>query len=234
MDCFVAARLAMTDGERRRNRDILSRGDDEQPRARLRNEQRRVDDQRAKSVALFRQRLADFGKVLAAMRGERAADIFEHDERRRTALLARAPSSAPRTARTSRTFRPSVPRRRRRATGPDRGRTPRRDRRGRATALWITRARRRRAALRRPNWRGSFRPFCDRSHWRKGSASRRRDRRGPCRRRRRIRNRQAYRPCAIRSKCSVSAWRRRRDPKRRVTALRTRNREHCHIGFMLL
>ena len=86
------------------DRHIGAHGDDEQARSRLRHEQRRVDHQRAETIILRGQRPANRFEVFAAMRGQRAADIFEHDRRRRTALAPQRRHQRPERPEAARAF----------------------------------------------------------------------------------------------------------------------------------
>src|SRR5208283_4297868 len=67
------------------------RRDDEEPRPGLRQEERRVDDERAEAIALLRQRVADRGEILAAVGGQGSADVFEGEQARRAAFFTQAP-----------------------------------------------------------------------------------------------------------------------------------------------
>ena len=60
--------------------------DHEQARSRVGNEQRRVDHDRAKNISGLLKIRTDRGEVLAFVRGQRTAYIFERDDARRPSL----------------------------------------------------------------------------------------------------------------------------------------------------
>ncbi len=77
------------------NFQIATDADHEQSRARLRNEQRRVDHDRAKDIARSLEGRTDRSKILALMRGQRAADILESNDARRLSFGDQALHQAP-------------------------------------------------------------------------------------------------------------------------------------------
>ena len=79
----------------------LASGDEKNAGSRLRKEMRRVDDRRPKSVSGIRERGGDGGEILSAVRRQTTDHIFKDDGPWRTAALARARASVPRTAKKS-------------------------------------------------------------------------------------------------------------------------------------
>ena len=60
--------------------------DNEYARTRLRQKMRRVDRQRAESIAEALKRRADRGEIRPTLGGEHAGDVLEHDQARRPSL----------------------------------------------------------------------------------------------------------------------------------------------------
>ena len=69
--------------------------DDEHPLARLRHEQRRVDHHDAEAIARVGERVADGVEILAAVRGDQAGDVLDHDHLGRPALGTQALHKTP-------------------------------------------------------------------------------------------------------------------------------------------
>ena len=70
----------------RRDHQIGGHRHDEQAWPRLRQEMRGVDNQGANTIAGRHNGIGDSGKIGSAVRGQRAADIFENDGTRRPPL----------------------------------------------------------------------------------------------------------------------------------------------------
>jgi hypothetical protein len=77
------------------NFHIAADPDHEQSRARLRNEQRRVDHDGTKDIPRSLEGRIDRREILALMRGQRAANIFESDDARWPSLGDQVGHQAP-------------------------------------------------------------------------------------------------------------------------------------------
>ena len=189
-----ASRIRAACAEVRRDMFATADGNEEHARPRLRHEASRVDHHRAEAVTGADQRLADRREILAVVRGQRAIDIFEHDEAGRAALGRPDPSSSARTARRSRCESVGD---RRRLPQPTVVAGERQVLAGEGSPNEIGPARQvgRRQAWRRlpqdvvpaPNWRHRSRPSPRRNHWRTRIPNPRRAQRAPFRRPRRTR-----------------------------------------------
>ena len=74
---------------------LFAAADNKQPRAGLRHEKSGVHNESAKTIPSVHHGFADGGEVGAAMRGQRAIDIFKHDDARRPALLLQTAHQKP-------------------------------------------------------------------------------------------------------------------------------------------
>ena len=66
--------------------DVIVNADHEQAWTRLRHEQRRIDDERAKAIAGVGEGSADGLEIATVVRGRVAADIFDCNDFRRAAI----------------------------------------------------------------------------------------------------------------------------------------------------